>query len=239
MQHHPELATVWEDLKATVHVIKPEKAAQPEGLTIKLLPFQLEGLYWLKKQEEGPWKGGMLADEMGMGKTIQMISLFLSKPRKAPNLVIAPTVAIVQWKNEIEKFTNGSKVLLWHGANRSQEIAKLKSCDVVLTSYNVLESSFRKQEQGFKRKGELLKEKSAVHAVQWHRIVLDEAHNIKERSTNTAKGAFELKGTFRWCLSGTPLQNRVGELYSMVRFLGGDPYGKAPFVPTLGLLVHS
>ena len=53
---------------------------------------------------------------------------------------------------------------------------------------------------------------------------LDEAHNIKERSTNTAKAAFELKANYRWCLSGTPLQNRVGELYSLVRFLGGDPF---------------
>ena len=53
---------------------------------------------------------------------------------------------------------------------------------------------------------------------------LDEAHNIKERSTNTAKAAFELQGRYKWCLSGTPLQNRVGELYSLVRFLGGDPF---------------
>jgi hypothetical protein len=57
-----------------------------------------------------------------------------------------------------------------------------------------------------------------------HRIQLDEAHNIKERSTNTAKAAFELNSKYKWCLSGTPLQNRVGELYSLVRFLGGDPF---------------
>ncbi|KAJ1018900.1 hypothetical protein NDA16_004703 [Ustilago loliicola] len=224
IKHHPKLETVWEDLQKTVAVIKPEEAEQPPGLNIKLLPFQREGLYWMTRQEQGTWKGGMLADEMGMGKTIQMISLMLSD-RKKPCLVVAPTVAIMQWRNEIEAYTKPKlKVLLWHGANRTQDLKQLKAADVVLTSYAVLESSFRKQESGFRRKNEILKEKSALHAVHWRRIILDEAHNIKERSTNTAKGAFALQGDFRWCLSGTPLQNRVGELYSMIRFLGGDPF---------------
>ena len=224
VKHHPQLKTVWEDLQKTVAVIKPEEAEQPSGLNIKLLPFQREGLYWMTRQEQGTWKGGMLADEMGMGKTIQMISLMLSD-RKKPCLVVAPTVAIMQWRNEIEQYTEPKlKVLMWHGPNRTQNLKELKAADVVLTSYAVLESSFRKQESGFKRKNEILKEKSALHAVHWRRIILDEAHNIKERSTNTAKGAFALQGDFRWCLSGTPLQNRVGELYSMIRFLGGDPF---------------
>ncbi|UZJ52225.1 hypothetical protein CBS101457_001545 [Exobasidium rhododendri] len=222
VSHHPELKSVWENLRAT-----PSqsfiKADQPVGLSIKLLPFQLEGLNWLIKQEKSIWKGGALADEMGMGKTIQIISLLLSD-RKKPNLVIAPTVAILQWRNEIEKYTEGFKVIVWHGANRSSDTEELRKADVVLASYGVLESSFRKQVSGFKRKGNLVKEKSAIHSIAWHRVVLDEAHNIKERSTNTAKGAFELKSSFRWCLSGTPLQNRVGELYSMIRFLGGDPF---------------
>ncbi|KAN0059850.1 DNA repair protein rad16 [Thecaphora frezii] len=222
--HHPELKDVWEKLQASVAVIKPQEAEQPPGLNIKLLPFQREGLYWLKRQEEGPWKGGMLADEMGMGKTIQMISLMLSD-RKKPCLVLAPTVAIVQWRNEIEQYTEPKlKVELWHGANRTQDVKKLQEADVVLTSYAVLESCYRKQESGFRRKKELVKEPSALHSIHWRRIILDEAHNIKERATNTAKGSFALKGDFRWCLSGTPLQNRVGELYSMIRFLGGDPY---------------
>lgn len=111
----------------------------------------------------------------------------------------------------------------------------------VLTTYAVVESCFRKQQSGFKRRGMIIKEKSPLHLMTWQRIVvrklfsinavlslifpqLDEAHNIKERSTNTAKAAFELQSKYKWCLSGTPLQNRVGELYSLVRFLGGDPF---------------
>lgn len=223
-QHHPELVDCWTRLSEQKGNDKKKKAEQPEGLTCKLLPFQLEGLSWLSGQEKGEWKGGILADEMGMGKTVQMISLFLSD-RKKPTLVVAPVVAIMQWRNEIAKYTKDFKVLVWHGASRDQDSKKLASYDVVLTSYSVMESAYRKEVNGFKRKGNIIKEKSALHAVQWHRVVLDEAHNIKERATNTAKAAFELKSQYRWCLSGTPLMNRVGELYSMIRFLNGDPYG--------------
>ncbi|PCH41548.1 hypothetical protein WOLCODRAFT_70089 [Wolfiporia cocos MD-104 SS10] len=223
-RYHPELQDVWGDLERGIAVVVPQKAEQPEGLKVTLLPFQQESLYWMRNQEKGVWKGGMLADEMGMGKTIQMIALFISDAGAKPNLVVAPTVAIMQWRNEIGAHTNGFKVLVWHGSSRESDAKELRKYDVVLTTYAVLESSFRKQESGFKRKGNIIKEKSPIHAIHWHRIILDEAHNIKERSTNTAKATFELQGTYRWCLSGTPLQNRVGELYSLVRFLGGDPF---------------
>ncbi|KAF5320985.1 hypothetical protein D9619_001153 [Psilocybe cf. subviscida] len=222
-RHHPELRDVWGDLTKDIPIIKPIKADQPANLKLTLLPFQQESLYWMRKQEQGIWNGGMLADEMGMGKTIQIIALLVSDGAK-PNLVVAPTVAIMQWRNEIEAHTDGLKVVVWHGSARESDISQLQKYDVVLTSYAILESCFRKQQSGFKRKGQIIKEKSPLHQIHWRRVVLDEAHNIKERSSNTAKGAFELKATSRWCLSGTPLQNRVGELYSLIRFLGGDPF---------------
>ncbi|CAA7259589.1 unnamed protein product [Cyclocybe aegerita] len=222
-RNHPELRDVWGDLEKDIPIAEPKKAEQPKNLKVTLLPFQQESLYWMRNQEKGIWHGGMLADEMGMGKTIQIISLFVSDACR-PNLVIAPTVAIMQWRNELEAHTEGLKVLVWHGSSRESDVEALKKYDVVLTTYAVLESCFRKQQSGFKRKGMIVKEKSPIHQIEWKRIVLDEAHNIKERSTNTAKAAFELKAKYRWCLSGTPLQNRVGELYSLIRFLGGDPF---------------
>ncbi|EJD52675.1 hypothetical protein AURDEDRAFT_55390 [Auricularia subglabra TFB-10046 SS5] len=222
-KHHPELKDVWGDLEANIKVNVPERGPQPPELKVTLLPFQLESLSWMRKQEESVWAGGMLADEMGMGKTIQTIALLVHDRRK-PNLVVAPTVAVVQWKNEIEANTKDFKVLLWHGQNREQDMKELKKYDVVITTYAVLESAYRKEVDGFKRKGNIMKQKSALHSFEWSRIILDEAHNIKERSTNTAKAAFALKSKYKWCLSGTPLQNRVGELYSLVRFLGGDPF---------------
>ncbi|KAG5642615.1 hypothetical protein DXG03_002485 [Asterophora parasitica] len=223
LRHHSELKGVWGDLEESIPIIKPTMAEQPANLKLTLLPFQRESLFWMRKQEQGVWKGGMLADEMGMGKTIQIISLFVSDGLK-PNLVVAPTVAVMQWRNELQSHTDGLKVLVWHGSSRESNTKELQKYDVVLTTYAVMESCFRKQQSGFKRKGMIVKEKSPIHQIRWNRIVLDEAHNIKERSTNTAKAAFELKSNYKWCLSGTPLQNRVGELYSLVRFLGGDPF---------------
>ncbi|KIJ70617.1 hypothetical protein HYDPIDRAFT_77257 [Hydnomerulius pinastri MD-312] len=222
-KHHPELRDAWGDVEEQIPILIPVKAEQPAGLKVTLLPFQQESLSWMRKQENGIWHGGMLADEMGMGKTIQMISLFVSD-LKRPNLVIAPTVAIMQWRNEINAHTENMNVLVWHGASRVTSPKELEKYDVILTSYAVLESCFRKQQSGFKRKGLIVKEPSPLHQIKWNRIVLDEAHNIKERVTNTAKACFELESNYKWCLSGTPLQNRVGELYSLVRFLGGDPF---------------
>ena len=106
-----------------------------------------------------------------MGKTIQTLALLVSDHRK-PNLVVAPTVAIIQWKNEIEAHTEGLKVYVFHGASRTKEVKELKSFDVVLTTYAVLESSYRKQHLGFKRKGQRVKEASPLHAIKWARIIV-------------------------------------------------------------------
>lgn len=158
----------------------------------------------------------------GLTLSIQTIALLLSEPRRKPSLVVAPVVALMQWKNEIETHAEGFSVCLWHGNARSK--IDLKKYDVVLCSYGTLEASFRRQQRGFKRGNLMITEPSPMHAFEWFRVILDEAHNIKERTTNAAKAAFALKAKYRWCLSGTPLQNRVGELYSLVRFLGADPF---------------
>ncbi|ODV74162.1 DNA repair protein RAD16 [Cyberlindnera jadinii NRRL Y-1542] len=222
---HPDLKDVFPNLIAAKK-IEPERAPQPDGMKINLLPFQLEGLNWLIKQEASIYNGGILADEMGMGKTIQTIALFLSDRSKRPNLVVAPTVALMQWKNEIAQHAGDSlKVAVFHGANRSGSANDLAEFDVILTTFAVLESVFRKERYGFKRKGTVIKEKSALHQVEFYRVILDEAHNIKDRQSNTARAANNLKTQKRWCLSGTPLQNRIGEMYSLIKFLDIEPFG--------------
>lgn len=224
-EFHPHLKNVFPYL-GSLPGIPVEKSPQPEGMNIKLLPFQLEGLNWLIRQEESEFGGGILADEMGMGKTIQTIGLFMHDLNKRPNLVVGPTVALMQWKHEIEKHTHEGKlkVLLFHGANRTTDIEELNKYDIILTSYSVLESVFRKQNYGFKRKGGLVKEKSPLHAIKFYRVILDEAHNIKDRNSGTSKAANNLQCIKRWCLSGTPLQNRIGEMYSLIRFLKLAPF---------------
>jgi len=196
-------------------------------INVKLLPFQLEGLAWLQRQESTTiFKGGILSDAMGMGKTLQTIALMVSKPLQKPTLVVCPVVALIQWKEEIAKYTPDDhfQVLVYHGTSRVHSKDEIERYDIILTTYAVLESAFRKQQSGFTRKGGKVYENSLLHSIDWGRIILDEAHCIKDRSCSTARAAFALNGDHKWSLSGTPLQNRVGELYSLIRFLRVSPY---------------
>ncbi|QIW98540.1 hypothetical protein AMS68_004058 [Peltaster fructicola] len=225
---HPEIKTMWQDLEK-ISVIKPVQAPQPTAITRTLKSFQLEGLDWLVKQEQSCYKGGLLGDEMGMGKTIQAVSLIMSDyPQKQPSLVVVPPVALMQWSTEIGEYTNGKlNVLVYHGQNSKIKLLKvkdLKKYDVIMISYNSLESLHRKQTKGWSRGDDIIKEDSPIHAINFHRLILDEAHCIKTRTTGVAKACFALKGTYKWCLSGTPVQNRIGEFFSLLRFLEVRPF---------------
>ena len=399
----------------------------PDTLIAPMLPYQKEGLAWLCAQEEGPLRGGILADEMGMGKTLQTIALLLSnrdwpssktcgkgmqtaelesaalaaeKLPRGGTLVVVPVIALIQWRAEIAKWTvpGSLTVSTYHGTSREPLASTLAKFDVVLTTYSTLEYEYRaamaiskvqcqycgrffkgnqklafhnryfcgpdakrssaqsktqKRSQRKKVGGlakmmlgdssnllldrddsddddddddsdsdweeseedvskELRKGKSSIdlnsmkgskktigkaktapkkskastkptsnagdvnhnvemvdlsdasdsddggkqparndkstlsmramkakerddnrakvvansllHRINWHRIVLDEAHAIKDRRCSTAQAVFALYAQCRWCLTGTPLQNRVGELYSLVQFMRMDPY---------------
>ncbi|RYO78275.1 hypothetical protein DL766_007599 [Monosporascus sp. MC13-8B] len=203
--HHPELKTMWRDLQ-DMPILKAGKAEQPKSINRILKPFQLEGLAWMKAMEKTEWKGGLLGDEMGLGKTIQAVSLVMSDyPAKMPSLVLVPPVALMQWTTEIASYTDGKlKTLVFHGTNskaKNMTVKQLKQFDVILMSYNSLESLYRKQEKGFKRKAGMYKEKSAIHQIKFHRVILDEAHCIKvslaltlrDRSLLTTASRLELQ----------------------------------------------
>ncbi|KAJ3071472.1 DNA repair protein rad16, partial [Podochytrium sp. JEL0797] len=193
--HHPELRTVWDELAALPTIEIPEDCPQPQNVLIKLLPFQLEGVHWLLKQEQSRFNRGILADEMGMGKTIEIISLIVSSSGTKPNLILTPTVAILPWLSEFNERVppNLLKICVFNGTNLETSAKKLEEFDVVLTTFAISESLYRKQQSGFKRVGEMDKEKV-------------------------------FKESFKWSVTGTPLQNRVGELYSLIRFLDADPF---------------
>ena len=182
---HPILNTMWKDLEASA-VVNAGRASQPTNITRTLKPFQLEGLAWLIAMEKTQYKGGLLGDEMGLGKTIQAVSLIMSDyPAKKPSLVLVPPVALMQWTSEIASYTNGSlKTFVYHGTNaksKSMTAKDIKKYDVIMMSYNSLESMFRKQERGFKRKDGVYKQDSIIHSCHFHRVILDEAHSIKVR----------------------------------------------------------
>ncbi|KAK8627803.1 hypothetical protein V6N13_135403 [Hibiscus sabdariffa] len=333
----------WVDENLTVDVdpdqqnpVIPETSEASSDLIIPLLRYQKEWLAWALKQEDSETKGGILADEMGMGKTIQAIALVLAKrqflheigepngssvtsgsstdlPRNRCTLVICPVVAVSQWVSEIDRFTSrgSTKVLIYHGANRGKNMKPFSEYDFVITTYSIVESEYRKfimppknkcpfcgkpfqkkklaihlkyycgpdavktakqskqeskklktmlksdrglasnnetdsRKRGSKKKAKhneddkdqdyefnetsadikdsLPRGKSPLHSVKWERIILDEAHFVKDRRSNTAKAVLSLESLYKWALSGTPLQNRVGELYSLVRFLQIVPY---------------
>ncbi|EPS31315.1 hypothetical protein PDE_06270 [Penicillium oxalicum 114-2] len=225
---HPAIVTMWETLKATP-IITPKPALQPESITRKLKPFQLEGLNWMLEQEKTQYRGGLLGDEMGMGKTIQAVSLIMSDfPQREPTLVLVPPVALMQWVSEIKEYTNGKlKVCVYHNADpkvKKLSQADLRKFDVIMISYSSLESIYRKQEKGWTRGNGTVKEDSLIHSIHYHRLILDEAHSIKQRTTGVAKACFALKASYKWCLSGTPVQNRIGEFFSLLRFLQVKPF---------------
>ncbi|THW77596.1 hypothetical protein D6D19_02152 [Aureobasidium pullulans] len=225
---HPLIKTMWKDLEA-IPIVKGVAGTQPPSINRKLKSYQLEGVDWMIKQEQSNYKGGLLGDEMGMGKTIQAVSLIMSDyPQKQPTLVLVPPVALMQWSQEIGEYTDGKlKVLVYHGTNaksKGMKVNELKKYDVIMISYNSLESLHRKETKGWSRNGDLIKEASPIHALTYHRLILDEAHSIKTRTTQVAKACFALKGKYKWCLSGTPVQNRIGEFFSLLRFLEVRPF---------------
>lgn len=118
----------------------------PKEITAPMLPFQKEGVSWMVNQEQNSKvRGGILADEMGMGKTIQAISLMCANPMDGPTLVVVPMAAVSQWAREIERFTRKGSLttMIYHGAQRTKHISGFKKVDVVITTYQTMESEYR------------------------------------------------------------------------------------------------
>ncbi|KAF2706426.1 hypothetical protein K504DRAFT_505376 [Pleomassaria siparia CBS 279.74] len=217
-----------------------------EGMKIKLLPHQVDGVAWMIEKETGAHnkrgklpKGGILADDMGLGKTVQSIALILSntrpekgvEPENKKNkilptvgkgtLIIAPLALIKQWEAEISSKVSKShslKVLVHHGPNRTKSSDKLKTYDVVVTTYQVLASEHASCGDGPDGL------KKGCFAVHWYRTILDEAHTIKNRNAKMTKACYDVRSHYRWCLTGTPMQNNLDELQSLIKFLRIQPY---------------
>ncbi|KAI0534692.1 hypothetical protein GGR58DRAFT_481935 [Xylaria digitata] len=201
---------------------------EPNALRNKLMPHQHVGLTWLINQEESPHKGGILADDMGLGKTIQAIALILCRPpedgTRKTTLIVVPTSLLHQWEREIDdKVKPGHKlktVIYYSGKKRNMTVARLLSYDVVLTTYGTLAYEWKQIYENRKTQGAVL---FASHAI-FHRIILDEAHNIKNRNSQASQAVDRLRSTYRLCMTGTPLMNRLDELYPLLRFLRIAPY---------------
>lgn len=184
---------------------------KPRTLKADLRPYQQDGFSWLVFLHELN-SGGILADDMGLGKTVQAIALLLwakSKHKRKLNLVVAPTSVVPNWEREIHKFAPGLKTVVWQGANRSQRAPDLEKADVMITSYALL-----------RRDEELLQ------ALDLRYVILDEAQHIKNPMSQTARSAKKLSSERRLALTGTPIENRLSELWSIFDFVSPGLLGR-------------
>ncbi len=185
-----------------------EEWPQPDDLAGELRPYQQRGFSWLTFMRR--WGlGACLADDMGLGKTIQAIALFLHDRKNngqvPPALVVCPTSVAGNWQREIERFAPDLRPLLHHGAGRASGqdfLAQAQEHDVIITSYGLV-----------RRDADVL---SQVH---WSEIILDEAQNIKNPAAKQTQAVRRLPADFRLALTGTPVENRLSELWSIMHFL--------------------
>jgi superfamily II DNA or RNA helicase len=167
-------------------------AKLPKDLNAELRSYQKHGVDWLQfLKTQG--LGALLADDMGLGKTLQALCVLEGK-----SLIVAPTSVLPNWKNEINRFRPKVKVAIYHGSERELD----QDAEVTLTSYALLRRDIK-----------------SLATVNWDAVVLDEAQNIKNPESQSAQSAFELKAAFRVALTGTPVENRVEDLWSLFHFL--------------------
>jgi SNF2 family DNA or RNA helicase len=180
--------------------IHPELPSTFQG---ELRPYQLEGYHWLMRLAH-LGVGACLADDMGLGKTLQALAMILSRATEGPSLIVTPTSVALHWMSEAQRFTPTLNVLQLAGSDRQTQLKKLKPFDLLVCSYGLLQ-----QEDV----AEMLAE------VKWRTIVLDEAQAIKNMSTKRSQAAMNLQGDFKVLTTGTPIENHLGELWNLFRFI--------------------
>lgn len=191
----------WIELERKIKETESYSPHIPSTLNANLRPYQIEGFTWMARLAYLGC-GACLADEMGLGKTIQALALILDQAEHGPSLVLAPTSVCHNWVAEINRFAPTLNCVSFNGLNRKKTLDKLKSFDLLITSYGLLQQEV-----------DLLTDK------QWQVIVLDEAQAIKNMSTKRSKAAMHLKGRFKLITTGTPLENNLGELWNLFQFI--------------------
>ncbi|PKQ65236.1 hypothetical protein BZG01_13355 [Labilibaculum manganireducens] len=194
-------------------LLKGEQKAIPKNLNATLRPYQERGYQWLYKNSKVGF-GSIIADDMGLGKTLQVISLLLQfkhegrfDTRKA--LIVVPTTLITNWQKEIERFAPELIPHIYHGAKRE---FKTDACDLVITSYGMLRS-----------------DASKFQKFKWEVLAIDEAQNIKNPGTEQTKIVKKLKAGVKIAISGTPVENRLSEYWSLFDFVNKGYLGSAKY----------
>jgi len=191
----------WKEFQQRLEMVQNVDTQIPSNLQAELRPYQEEGFRWLSRLAE--WEGGAcLADDMGLGKTVQTLAILLHRAQAGAALVVCPVSVIPNWISETEKFAPTLNVKILTNGNREQIFQNLEPGDLLVTSYGLLQS-----------------EGKAFADITFATIVLDEAHTIKNYTTKTSKAAMQLQAPFRVALTGTPIQNHLGEVWNLFNFI--------------------
>ncbi|MFZ3168919.1 MAG: DEAD/DEAH box helicase [Candidatus Methanoperedens sp.] len=191
---------------------------QPDSFIGELRPYQVKGFSWLAFLRQYGL-GACLADDMGLGKTIQLLALLLKEKEEGegegnerPTLLICPTSVVGNWQREANKFAPSLRVLVHHGISRKKKefIKDVLNYDLVISTYALT-----------------YRDEDVLDKVEWNGVVLDEAQNIKNSSTKQSQAVRRIKAGYRVALTGTPVENRLSELWSIMEFLNPGYLGSA------------
>jgi superfamily II DNA or RNA helicase len=192
-------------LGARLREAQPFEHAVPAGFNATLRPYQRQGYGWLRFLGEASL-GGVLADDMGLGKTVQTLAHLLAEKEEGradrPSLVVAPTSLMANWRLEAERFAPALKVLTLHGPERKAHFEAIPAHDLVLSTYALLP-----------------RDSDVLCAQPWHAVIVDEAQNVKNPVTHAARVLRGLDTRQRFCLTGTPVENHLGEMWALMDFL--------------------
>lgn len=184
-------------------LLKIKKISLPDKLIANLRPYQKTGYWWLYKNSKIGF-GSLIADDMGLGKTLQVIALCLKLKeqglfQKYPGLIIVPTTLLTNWQKEIEKFAPDLKTHVYHGTDRRFDKSKN---DLIITTYGLIRRDLKK-----------------INKYKWPLVVIDEAQNIKNTDTAQTRAVKSIKSQLKIAMTGTPVENRLSEYFSIMDFL--------------------
>jgi SNF2 family DNA or RNA helicase len=191
----------WLDFRKRLQNVQLSDASVSPLLQAELRPYQVSAYQWMIRLSE--WgAGACLADDMGLGKTVQAIAVLLHRAHLGAAMVVSPVSVMPNWISEVTRFAPSLNVRTLHNADRMATLASLEPGDLLVTSY-----------------GLLLSEEKTVTSKHWATVILDEAHAIKNYNTKTSKAAMSIKANFRLILTGTPIQNHLGEMWNLFQFI--------------------